>query len=296
MKTSLSVPRGFDFEATVKSHGWYSLPPFSYDVSGLKHVLMIGDRATTLCIAPRKKNALTIEFSSGTKPAIARAVRTILQLDEDLAPFYALTDLHPRLGYARKRGAGRMLRAPSAFENVIKMLLTTNCSWSFTTIMVNRLVDGMGARAADGLRAFPTPEAMAKKNERYYREVIRAGYRAPHLVKLARAVTKGRLDLEALAAEGDAEKLRDDLLELPGIGPYAADNLMRIFGAYQHLGLDSWCRARIKKIYPRVRDVDAFANKNYRAFGRFQGLAMWLDLTREWHEKELSPKEEQLTL
>ncbi len=60
----------------------------------------------------------------------------MLRLDEDLAPLYALTDGDARLAYARAHGVGRLLRAPTAYEDVIKMLLTTNCTWSLTRIMV----------------------------------------------------------------------------------------------------------------------------------------------------------------
>ena len=73
-------------------------------------------------------------------------------------------------------------------------------------------------------------------------------------------------------------------MALPGIGPYAADNLLRLLGHYRYLGLDSWCRGKLKKLYPRIRDVDAFAHRRYQPFGAFAGLAMWLDLTRDWHD------------
>ena len=49
--------------------------------------------------------------------------------------------------------------------------------------------------------------------------------------------------------------------------------------------LDSWCRGKLKRLYPRIRDVDAFARRRYKPFGHFAGLAMWLDLTRDWHEE-----------
>jgi len=30
-RVELDLPRGFSFDAVVRSHGWYDLPPFSYD-------------------------------------------------------------------------------------------------------------------------------------------------------------------------------------------------------------------------------------------------------------------------
>jgi 3-methyladenine DNA glycosylase/8-oxoguanine DNA glycosylase len=279
----IKPPAGFDLDATARSHGWYDLPPFQLDGETLRHVVVIAGRAHDVTIRP----GLKVEVAPKTD--IRAAVTAMLQLDEDLTPFYALADEDAAVAWARARGAGRMLRAPTVFEDVIKMLLTTNCSWSLTRLMVTRLVDHLGLPAPSGRRSFPTPAAMAKKNEKYYREVIRAGYRAPHLMKISRDVASGRLDLEKFRALEDTAELREKLLELPGIGPYAAENLLRLLGHYDFLGLDSWCRGRLKELYPRARNVDAFAVRRYRKFGRFMGLAMWLDVTRHWHEGHSRP-------
>jgi N-glycosylase/DNA lyase len=286
---SLAAPDGFSLERVARSHGWYDLPPFAWDAARgeLRAVARAGGRAHDVAIV--QKGAALAVTTSATRAADERALRDIvasmLRLDEDLAPLYALTDGDERLAYARAHGVGRMLRAPTAFEDVIKMLLTTNCSWSLTRVMVSRLVETLGEPAPSGARAFPTPEAMAKKREPFYRDVVRAGYRAPHLAAIARDVARGRLDPEAWRTPTvDDERLRDELLALPGIGPYAADNLLRLLGHYGYLGLDSWCRGKLKRLYPRVRDVDKFAARRYRPFGHFAGLAMWLDLTKDWHE------------
>jgi 3-methyladenine DNA glycosylase/8-oxoguanine DNA glycosylase len=286
---TVAVPAGFRLERVARSHGWYDLPPFAWDGRALRVVARAGERAHDVAIVERD-GALAVTTSAtraADQRALATTVASMLQLDEDLAPLYALTDGDERLGYARAHGVGRMLRAPTAYEDVIKMLLTTNCSWSLTRVMVSRLVEALGEPAPSGARAFPTPAAMAKKREKFYRDVVRAGYRAPHLARIARDVAAGRIDPEAFRSPDlDDEILRDQLLELPGIGPYAADNLLRLCGHYGYLGLDSWCRGKLKRLYPRIRDVDAFARRRYKPFGHFAGLAMWLDLTRDWHEED----------
>ena len=116
---------------------------------------------------------------------------------------------------------------------------------------------------------------------------MRAGYRAPHLANIARAVDARHASIpkRGVRPSVDDEALRKELLALPGIGPYAADNLLRLLGHYGYLGLDSWCRGKLKRLYPRIRDVDAFARRRYSPSAPSQGLAMWLDLTRDWHEE-----------
>lgn len=287
MRLTVEVPRGFRLERVARSHGWYDLPPFSWDGTRLSTVAQVGGAAHDVAVESRR-GGVVVTSSARERRALADLTARMLQLDEDLAPLYALTDGDARLAYARAHGVGRMLRAPTAYEDVIKMLLTTNCSWSATRLMVARLVDALGEAAPSGARAFPTPAAMASKSAAFYRDVVRAGYRAPHLAKIARDVAAGRIDPEAWRAPAtDDEELRARLLALPGIEPYAADNLLRLCGHYGYLGLDSWCRGKLGRLYPRVRDVDAFARRRYKRFGRFAGLAMWLELTRDWHESDL---------
>jgi 3-methyladenine DNA glycosylase/8-oxoguanine DNA glycosylase len=287
VRFSIAAPLGFRLATVARSHGWYDLVPFAWDEARLTTVVRAGGAVHDVAVEQRGETLVVTAKPGGAtaRAALRAAVTAMLRLDEDLAPLYALTDGDARLAYARVAAVGRLLRAPTAYEDVVKMLLTTNCSWSLTRVMVGRLVEQLGEPAPSGARAFPTPEAMARKNERFYRDVVRAGYRAPHLHAIARDVARGALDFEAWRGPGDDAALRKQLLALPGIGPYAADNLLRLLGHYGYLGLDSWCRGKLKRLYPRIRDVDAFATRRYRPFGQFAGLAMWLDLTRDWHEE-----------
>lgn len=286
MRLRLSLPVDCRLAAVARSHGWYDLPPFNWDGITLRVVAELDGAVHEIGITEEDSQLLVQcrSTAKATPSAIRCIVTNMLRLDEDLAQFYELADGDPRLQYARKSGVGRLLRAPTAFEDVIKMLLTTNCSWSLTKLMVSRLVEQLGQPGPTGAKAFPTPAVMAQKDERFYREQVRAGYRAPHLMTLARSVVAGTIDPEAWRHDGSDDLiLRAGLLSLPGIGPYAADNLLRLLGHYGYLGLDSWCRSELKALYPRMRKVDVFAARRYRPFGRFAGLAMWLDVTKRWH-------------
>ena len=231
MRFSVAVPETFRLDRVARSHGWYDLVPFVWDGTRLRAIAPAGDGVHDLAIEQRG-DLLAVSTSAtraSDRRTLAATVTTMLRLDQDLAPLYALTDSDDRLGYARGHGVGRLLRAPTAYEDVIKMLLTTNCSWSLTRLMVGRLVESLGAISPSGARAFPTPAAMANEHEQFYRDVVRAGYRAPHLAAIAREVVRGRIDPESWRAPTlDDQSLRKQLLALPGIGPYAADNLLRL--------------------------------------------------------------------
>ena len=299
------------FARTLLSHGVGDLPPneVAEDGSALRTVLSAGGRAWTVELtapdpaharltAPGAPHArLTapgapharLTAPAAAPPAAVRAqllaqVRHMLRLDEDLSGFYRAAALDPALAWAT-RGAGRMLRSPTVFEDLIKTICTTNCAWSGTVRMVSAIVRELGTPAqGDGeRRAFPAPEAMAQAGEAFYRDVARAGYRGAYLRSVAAEVAEGRLDLEAL---GDPalpdDEVAERLLALPGVGPYAMAHMMMLLGRYRRLILDSWTRPTYRRLSGRPRVTDKGIERAFRRYRDFAGLAFWLTLTEGW--------------
>jgi 3-methyladenine DNA glycosylase/8-oxoguanine DNA glycosylase len=213
----------------------------------------------------------------------------MFRLDEDLSAFYAVACADADFAWCAT-GAGRMLRAPTVFEDVVKTICTTNTAWSGTRKMTAALVDNLGVEAPSGGRTFPTPEAMAAADQTFYRDVIRSGYRGPYLKTLATDVAEGRVDLE----EMNDPELPDDeavtrLLGLPGVGPYAAAHVMLTsLGRYSRLVLDSWTRPTYSKLSgARSALKDVTIERRFKRYGEWAGLAFWLYLTRDWVEEGL---------
>jgi 3-methyladenine DNA glycosylase/8-oxoguanine DNA glycosylase len=292
----ISTPPGFDLDRTARSHGWFDLLPFAYDRDGgrlsFAYETAAGVVSVSLRAASRGLTATVSARGAKALRAAADVVRAVLRLDQDLGPARVAFARDPALVAAVDAGGGRLLRAPTVFEDVTKMLCTTNCSWGLTRVMVTRLVEKAGARGPGGARAFPSAATLARKPASFFRDVVRAGYRAPYLKDLATRVARGDLALEELRDPAiPSEDVYERLRSIVGIGPYAADNLMRLLGHNDRLGLDSWCRARYRKLYPRApkTGLDAAITRRYRPFTPYSGLAMWLDLTRTWHEPSQEP-------
>ncbi len=305
------VPDPFDLDLTVRSHGWYDLAPWKYDA--VRRVLARPLRLSTGRVVGAEvaegPGGLLVRVLATGRPTAAEAreaqaqVRAALGLDEDLGPFQALAsalevrraaaaparrardaDL-PDLRWALSRGAGRLLRSPTVFEDAVKTLCTTNCSWALTRAMVGRLCETLGEPGPGGEPAFPTPAALAARPESFFRDTIRAGYRAPFLRTLGREVASGRLDLEALRdAPLSSAELRRRLQALDGFGPYAAEHLARLLGRHDFLALDSWTRERLRVLRGRRRPPgDALLRRWFAPYGAYAGLAMWLEVTADWH-------------
>ncbi|HEY6064545.1 MAG TPA: hypothetical protein VIY96_00220, partial [Thermoanaerobaculia bacterium] len=69
--------------------------------------------------------------SDGLDSARLRAIaRRVFSLDLDLSSARRSFAHEPVLAGALARRCGRMLRAPTLFEDAVKMLFTTNCSWA----------------------------------------------------------------------------------------------------------------------------------------------------------------------
>jgi 3-methyladenine DNA glycosylase/8-oxoguanine DNA glycosylase len=270
-----------DLPRTLASHGVASLPPSSIDEETwtLEVTLASGRGARTARVSQGRRGYAQVE--GATKPVLAQ-LRHMLRLDEDLSAFYAVARDDPALAWAAA-GAGRMLRSPTVFEDVVKTICTTNCAWGGTVRMVKALVDHLGTPARSGKRTFPTPAAMAEAGEEFYRDVARAGYRGAYLRRLADDVASGALDLEELNdRELPVEEIEARLLALPGVGPYAAAHVMLTsLGRYSRLVLDSWTRPTYAKLVGR-KATDRTIERKFRRYGDFAGLAFWLLLTRSW--------------
>ena len=289
-----------DLLRTITSHGLASLPPLEIDEEAVTLTTTLpvpGARPRTVRVSPGSPGHASIEVigrSPGRRgaTALAASIRHVLHMDEDLSAFYAMALDDPDLAWVA-RGAGRMIRSPTVFEEVVRIVCTTNCSWALTTKMITTLVRELGDPALGAPRddwrgrTFPKPEAMATATPRFYRDVVRAGYRGPYLRTLARSVAGGTLDLESLARVTPDELSDDDmearLLALPGVGPYAAAHIMLLLGRYSRLILDSWTRPKYARLIGRKKAVaDATIVRRFRRYGRYAGLAFWCFVTSDW--------------
>jgi 3-methyladenine DNA glycosylase/8-oxoguanine DNA glycosylase len=292
MELTISTPRDFSFKRTAISHGWCELLPFEMDQENwtLRRVLDLkDDKPVTITITARKRQLL-INTSrrlgqKSTKQVIAD-VRHMLRLDDDMAGFYGLMARESEFAWVASQGAGRMLRSPSVFEDLVKMICTTNCSWALTAKMVTGLVQNLGRESRDGRRTFPSPEAMALMPLKFYTNEVRAGYRAPYFKELADRVASGNLDVEqwlhSPLATGDLVK---EMRGVKGVGPYAAENLLKLLGRYDGLALDSWTRAKFFTVRNNGRKAtDKKIARYYSRFNEWRGLVLWCDVTRDWLE------------
>ena len=278
------------------SHGWCTLPPFSVDKEHerLEILLRLEDGTIVHCVLGDASSGIGVTakshsmFTAHHRKEVIRQLRTCLRLDEDLSEFHRAVKDHNRFKWILASGAGRLLRAPTVFEDVVKTMCTTNCAWALTEVMVKNLTGHLGDPFEKGRHAFPAPKAMASVSEQFMRKNIRSGYRSPYLIEFADRVASGSLDVESWRTSlCTTEELFKEVQRVKGIGEYAAGSLLRLLGRYDYLALDSWVRAKYSELHHRGRRVvDKTIDRTYKPYGKWRGLFFWLEMTEDWFDRK----------
>lgn len=279
---TLTVPEDFELARDLCSYGYFLLAPNRW-VPGervFQRPFELGERAVRVRLTqPRGGGTvLRVETETATRASeratLERQVRRMLRLEMAASEVRGFHKVDPRW---KKSGRGRLFRSPTLFEDIIKTVTSCNVTWPGTVGMNLRLCEVLGA---DG--GFPGADRIAPRRPAFLRTRCRVGYRDARLVELARLYRKGAIDVAAMEDPSTPDEVvREALLELPGIGPYAAANIMQLLGRYGHLPLDTESvrhgravlgyRGTSAQVMKRVRE-------HFAPFGRYAFLSYWFEL------------------
>ncbi|MEZ6241993.1 MAG: hypothetical protein R3B57_03025 [Phycisphaerales bacterium] len=298
MGTRLSIrpPEDYLLARDVCSYGYFVLEPNHWDVGSqtLRRILDLGDGPAGVLITqgdPAKRGdplsarfdrALSTPERREAKAQIAR----MLRLDEDAENLRQFHALDPRW---KKSGRGRLYRSPTLFEDVIKTVTSCNVTWPSTVGMNRRLCEALGRKAATG-SAFPSPEKVARTRVGTLRGRCRVGYRDQRIKDLGAMFAKGEIDEGWLTDPGVSDdEVFKFLKTLPGIGPYAAANVMQLIGRYSRLALDSESLRHAKTVLG-MKGSDAQLmkrlTKHYDQFGDQRFRSYWFELWTFYEDKK----------
>jgi 3-methyladenine DNA glycosylase/8-oxoguanine DNA glycosylase len=119
LELPLTGPKGepVDFARTIVSHGVAELPPNRVDLAArtLETTLRVRDGARTIRLTAHE-GTLRVEGEGADE--LRATIAHMFRLDDDLSGFYEMC-AGDDLSWCTQ-GAGRMLRAPTVFEDVVK--------------------------------------------------------------------------------------------------------------------------------------------------------------------------------
>ena len=296
---SIPVPSNFNFQSTVVSHGWYLLAPTRWSRSDqtLQRVEILAGKPRKLrirCVEdsrPRlsgQRGAAVLHIDgAGHSAELRTKMDRMFQLSVDTAEFIVVARDSPDHAWVERAGFGRLLCGSTLFEDVVKIITTTNTTWRQTMRMVELLVEKCGRGGA-----FPEPKDVARFDiDRLQRE-CRLGYRAKSIHALAAGIANGSIDLRAIANPAQStEDLFASYRKLPGIGPYGAAHLLAMDGRHDFIAVDSEFRRFVRERHHKGRRVsDKTMLRRYKKWGRWKYLAYWSELWKSVAER-LQPME-----
>lgn len=296
----LSTKNPYILPSTLRSHGWVDLLPNIPDekvesfsrverLSSGKviniHAASLGSKLPKIIITVKHEDALMqIERNE-----IVKRVRYMLRLDENLRGFY---DLCKKKGNKWKNfteGRGYLLRSPEIFEDLVKVICTTNIQWGGTKRMVKELVESFGVPfpGDPALLSFPSPESISSISLEEFKDCVRLGYRAGYIYELSARITSGDLKLNGLIdTSTPAAEVKKRLIEIKGVGNYAAASMLMLLGRYDQIPVDTVFRSFMKAKY---FDNKPFSEEEglsiYEDWGRWKYLAYWNEMLAFYYPK-----------
>ncbi|MFO1051539.1 MAG: Ada metal-binding domain-containing protein [Planctomycetota bacterium] len=170
-------------------------------------------------------------LSPAMRIAAHRVVVRLLGLGADDAGFARrAAALGETAGWARRYPGLRVPCTATVFDALVLAIVGQQVNLGFALELRRELVSMCGASAPRGLRALPSPSAVAALTVDALRDRRFSRQKAECLIAVARAIEDGTLDLDALE-RGSARTARRRLCEIRGLGPWSAEYvLMRGFG------------------------------------------------------------------
>lgn len=294
-RLTIPVPPDYDLPRDVCSYGYFLLAPNHWDPASqslTRTFNLDGLASTALVTQPTSKRGAPLrarfdaKLNRAEQTEARRQITRMLRLDEDAGAIRAFHELDPRW---KRSGRGRLFRSPTLFEDVVKTVTSCNVAWPSTINMNARLCDVLGAKSAAAFHAFPTPQKLARTRAGTLRARCRVGYRDQRLIHLARMFAKGDIDPARLESPDTSDdQAFEFLLTLPGIGPYAAGNIMQLLGRYSRLALDTESVRHAKASLGMDGEDRAILRKleaHYEPFGHQRFRSYWLELWTDYESK-----------
>ena len=241
----------YDFALTVhKPAGWSLLTPFEIFEKGTLWTAMrmpsgrvFGLKLWSVGTVEKPEIRSRVysheKLGQSERRELLKTITWMLNLDEDIRPFYRLAG-HDSLVKALVKDlyGMRNTRQPDIFSRLILAVTLQMAPIARSDQMMNLLIREYGDRVRfDGKEVlyWPSAERIAKASVRELEERCKLGYRAKSLRGIAEAVSKGFPSVQEL--EGmNTKEAKAKLMELKGIGEYSAD----IVSPHPGFALDVW--------------------------------------------------------
>ncbi len=230
-----------------------------------------------------KKENRKIIFKGITSGDIKKVCTEYFDLDRDYENIKnKLSKIDDNLKNSIKYGSGIRILNQDLWETLISFIISANNNIPRIKGIIDRLSKNYGNRIiwnGEEYYTFPTPDQLAKASVENLRK-LGLGFRDVRVYETTKIINENKLKLKQLLREKDTEKLREELLEFPGVGPKVADCIM-LFSCLKRLEvfpIDVWVRRVMNELYIKNEDETKVNKKEIEnlakeKYGNLAGIA-----------------------
>ena len=175
-------------------------------------------------------------------------------------------------------GCGIRILNQDLWEVIISFIISANNNIPRIKGIIERICKSYGREIIwNGKKyyTFPTIEELSKASVADLRN-LGLGFRDTRVYETTQIFLTGKVKLEDLIKEKDTKKVKEKLLELPGVGPKVADCIM-LFGMkrYEVFPIDVWVRRVMNELYIKNEDETKVKQKEIEklAKDKYKNLA-----------------------
>jgi DNA-3-methyladenine glycosylase II len=189
----------------------------------------LDDRPTLLEIRADKSHPGVIQAEARPVPASRSALHAlaarVVNAALELQPFYDQAAGHPVLGRVTRSLHGLKAFRPSGlFDMLVTAIIEQQISLLAARSIRSRLIAGFGAEV-EGEPVFPAPSTLAEASLDELTACGLSRRKAEYVSGLAREVSAGSLDLQALET-APSDTVRERVVSLRGFGPWSAEYVL----------------------------------------------------------------------
>lgn len=179
-------------------------------------------------------------------------------------------------------GEGIRILNQDLWETLISFIISANNNIPRIKGIIERISKSYGEKIVwdkAEYYTFPTPQELSKASVEDLRN-IRLGFRDVRVYETTKIINENPNKLKELEDEKDVNKLREELLKFPGVGPKVADCVM-LFSTLKKLEvfpIDVWVRRVMNELYIKNEDETKINKKEIEElaktkYGNLAGIA-----------------------
>ena len=193
-----------------------------------------------------------------------------------------LSNIDENMSQSIKYGEGIRILNQDLWETIISFIISANNNIPRIKGIIERLSKAYGKEIEFNGNihyTFPLPEDLKDVTVEEYRK-LGLGFRDVRLYETTKMVLEKKIDLESLSQNTNTNEIREELLELAGVGPKVADCIL-LFSTLKRFDvfpIDVWVRRVMNDLYIKEDDENKVSKKKIEKlanekFGNLAGMA-----------------------